>query len=173
MLEPITAKSDKCNKSKEVKFFCQKIGTALRILEGSTQWANKAKFCVRLSKRGCEERHARWKSPYCILGLLCWKKSSHNKHDSERSIPISRTNINKPQANFHSLRMFSDAVLALPRTMKMQWHNGFWNIMDNLYQVKQCENWHTMNSLDNRKSRNETYLMLQLKSYWKFVHPAN
>ena len=50
MLEPITAKSDKCNKSKEVKLFCHKIGTTLRILEGSTQWANKAEFCVRLSK---------------------------------------------------------------------------------------------------------------------------
>ena len=40
--EAILADSYKCNKSKEVNFFCHKIGTTLRILEGSTQWANKA-----------------------------------------------------------------------------------------------------------------------------------
>ena len=34
--EAIIANSHKCHKSKEVKLFCHKIGTTLRILEGST-----------------------------------------------------------------------------------------------------------------------------------------
>ena len=35
--EAIIADSHKCHKSKEVKLFCHKIGTTLRVLEGSTQ----------------------------------------------------------------------------------------------------------------------------------------
>ena len=35
--ESIIADSHNCNKSKEVELFCHKIGTTLRILEGSTQ----------------------------------------------------------------------------------------------------------------------------------------
>ena len=48
--EAIIADSNKCNQSKEVKQFCHKIGTTLRILEGSTQWTNRAKLCVGLFK---------------------------------------------------------------------------------------------------------------------------
>ena len=44
--ETIIAKSHKCNKSNEVKLFCQNIGTTLRILEGSTQLTNKAELYV-------------------------------------------------------------------------------------------------------------------------------
>ena len=40
--EAIIADSHKCHKSKEVRQFCHKIGTNLRVLEGSTQWANMA-----------------------------------------------------------------------------------------------------------------------------------
>ena len=48
--DAIIADSHKCNKSKEVKFFCHKIRTTLKILEGSTQWANKAELYVVLFK---------------------------------------------------------------------------------------------------------------------------
>ena len=46
--DAIISDSHKCNKSREVKLFCHKIGTTLRILEGSTQWANKDKLYIRL-----------------------------------------------------------------------------------------------------------------------------
>ena len=48
--EAIIAYYHKCNKSKEVKLFCHKIGTTLRILEGSTQWANIDELNVGLFK---------------------------------------------------------------------------------------------------------------------------
>ena len=48
--EAIIADSHKCNKSKEVKLFCHKIGTTLRIFEGSTQWANRAELYVGIFK---------------------------------------------------------------------------------------------------------------------------
>ena len=46
----------------------------------------------RIIQGGCKERHARWKFPSSLLGLLCWNKSSDHKHESERSVPIARTN---------------------------------------------------------------------------------
>ena len=48
--EAIIADSYMCNKSKEVKLFCHRIGTTLRILEGSTQWSNRAELFVGLFK---------------------------------------------------------------------------------------------------------------------------
>ena len=44
--EVIIADSHMCHKSKEVKLFCHKIGTTLRILEWSTQCANRAELYV-------------------------------------------------------------------------------------------------------------------------------
>ena len=35
-------------KSKEVRDFCHQVGTTLRILEGSTQWVNRAELYVGL-----------------------------------------------------------------------------------------------------------------------------
>jgi len=46
--EAIIADLHKCNKSNEVKQFCHKIGMMLRILEGSTQWANRKELYVGL-----------------------------------------------------------------------------------------------------------------------------
>ena len=48
--EAIIADSHKCTKSKEVKLFCHNIGITLRILEGSTQWANISELYVGLFK---------------------------------------------------------------------------------------------------------------------------
>ena len=48
--DAIIADSHKCKKSKEVKLFCHKIGITLRILEGSTQWYNKAELYVKFFK---------------------------------------------------------------------------------------------------------------------------
>ena len=39
--EYIKTDSHKCQKSKEVRKFCHRIGTTLRILEGLTQWSNR------------------------------------------------------------------------------------------------------------------------------------
>ena len=48
--EAIIADSHKCHKSKEVRQFFHKIGTTLRVLKGSTQWANRAELYVGLFK---------------------------------------------------------------------------------------------------------------------------
>ena len=48
--EAIIDNSHKCNKSKEVKLFCHRIGTNLSILEGSTQLANKVELYAGLFK---------------------------------------------------------------------------------------------------------------------------
>ena len=48
--EAIISDSHKCHKSKEVQQFCHKIGTTLRVIEGSTQWANRAELYVGLFK---------------------------------------------------------------------------------------------------------------------------
>ena len=77
----------------------------------------------------------------------------------------------RPQESFHSLRMFWDAVLDLPITREMIWNNMFWNRFDKLYHIEKYENWHKMKLLENRKSRNDTYLMLQLKSDMEIPSP--
>ena len=48
--EAIISDSHKCNKLKEVKLFCHNIGTIIRNLKGSTQWANRAELYVGLFK---------------------------------------------------------------------------------------------------------------------------
>ena len=48
--EAIIDYSYKCHKSKEVQQFCHKIGTTLCVLEGLTQWANRAEIYVGLLK---------------------------------------------------------------------------------------------------------------------------
>ena len=48
--ETVTAVLHKCHKSNEVRQFCQKIGTILRFLEGSTQRANRVELDVGLIK---------------------------------------------------------------------------------------------------------------------------
>ena len=48
--EAMIANSHKFHKSEEVRQFCHKIGTTVRVLEGSTQWANRSELCVGLFK---------------------------------------------------------------------------------------------------------------------------
>ena len=61
--EAIISDSHKCIKSKEVKLFCHKTGTTLRILEGSTQWANKAELYVGLFKEAVSKEMLDKSSP--------------------------------------------------------------------------------------------------------------
>ena len=49
--EAVIADFHQCNKSKEVKQFCHKVGTTVRIPKGSTQWANRAELYVGLFKK--------------------------------------------------------------------------------------------------------------------------
>ena len=65
--EMVVADSHKCHKSKEVKAFCHKIGTTLRILEGSTQWANRAELYVGLFKEAVRKDMLEKDSP-----LIFW-----------------------------------------------------------------------------------------------------
>ena len=48
--EAIISDFHKFNKLKEVRKFCHKIGTTLRVLESLTQWANRAELYVGLFK---------------------------------------------------------------------------------------------------------------------------
>ena len=48
--EAIISDSHKFHKSKKVRQFCHKIGTNLRMLKGSTQWANRDELYVGLFK---------------------------------------------------------------------------------------------------------------------------
>ena len=66
--EAIIVDSQKCNKSKEVKLFCHKIGTTLRILDGSTQWSNKAKLYVGLFKEAMRKYILDENSPLAFWG---------------------------------------------------------------------------------------------------------
>ena len=67
--EAIVADSHKCHKSKEVRLFCHKIGTTLRVLEGSPQWANRAELYVGPFKEAVCKDMLDEDSPL-ILGLL-------------------------------------------------------------------------------------------------------
>ena len=46
----LVADPQKSHASKEVMYFCNKIGTTLRLLEQKTQWANCAELYVGLMK---------------------------------------------------------------------------------------------------------------------------
>ena len=48
--EAIISDSQKCHKSKKVRQFYHKIRTTLRVLEGWTQWDNRAELYVGLFK---------------------------------------------------------------------------------------------------------------------------
>ena len=53
--EAIIVDSHKCNKSKEVKLFCHKIGTTISILEGYKHWANRSELYVGLFEEALRE----------------------------------------------------------------------------------------------------------------------
>ena len=58
-------------KSQEVKGFCNKIGTTLKVLEANTQWANCAELWVGLIKEATRKDMRQSNSPvvlwdYCI-----------------------------------------------------------------------------------------------------------
>ena len=74
--EAIIADSNKCNQSKEVKQFCHKIGTTLRILEGSTQWTNRAKLCVGLFKEAVRKDMMESNSPLIFWGYCAERRAA-------------------------------------------------------------------------------------------------
>ena len=65
--ELIIADSHRSQKSKEVRDFCHQVGTTLRILEGSTQWANRAELYVGLMKESIRKDMRDQNSP-----LIFW-----------------------------------------------------------------------------------------------------
>ena len=52
--------------SKEVKKFCNQVGTTLRVLEESTQWANRAKLYIRILKEAVRQDLRKSNSPMVI-----------------------------------------------------------------------------------------------------------
>ena len=50
--EVLVADSHRAQKLREVRDSCNNIGTKLRLLEGSTQWGNRAELYVGLFKEG-------------------------------------------------------------------------------------------------------------------------
>ena len=83
--EAIIANSHKCNKSKEVKCFCHKIGTTLRILEGSTQWANKAELYV-VSFKEAVRKDMLDENPPLVLWDYCAERRALIKNMTAKDI---------------------------------------------------------------------------------------
>ena len=52
--------------SKKVKKFCHQVGTSLRILEESTQWANRAELYIGIFKEAIRKDLHRTNSPMCL-----------------------------------------------------------------------------------------------------------
>ena len=55
--EILVANPHRSSKSKDVKDFCNKIGTTLRLLEQNTQWENRAEVICGAYEGGMPERH--------------------------------------------------------------------------------------------------------------------
>ena len=55
-----------CQKSKEVKQFCHQIGTTLRVLEESTQWANRAELYIGILKESIRNDMREMDSPLVL-----------------------------------------------------------------------------------------------------------
>jgi hypothetical protein len=56
---------------KEVRTFCTKMGTALRVLEEDTPWANRAELYIGLVKEAPRKDMKESDCPLAFLGLLC------------------------------------------------------------------------------------------------------
>ena len=74
--EAIISDSHKCHKSKEVEQLCHKIGTTLRVLEGSTQWDNRAELYVGLFKEAFRKDMLQENSP-----LVFWYYCAERRAD--------------------------------------------------------------------------------------------
>jgi len=55
--------------SKEVKKFCHQVGTSLRILEESTQWANRTDLYIGLLKKSIRKIFVR-RIVQCAFGII-------------------------------------------------------------------------------------------------------
>ena len=64
--EYLIADSARAQKSKEVVRFCHKIGTTLRILEESTQWANRAELYIGIVKEAIRKDMREANSPLVL-----------------------------------------------------------------------------------------------------------
>ena len=74
--EAIIDDSHKCHKSKEVRQFCHNIGTTLRVLEGSTQWANRAELYVGLFKEAVRKDMLQENSPLFLWDYCAEKRAA-------------------------------------------------------------------------------------------------
>ena len=81
----------KCQKSKEVRQFCHKIGTTLRVLEESTQHADRAELYIGLFKEAIRKDMREAHSPLIFLGLLRRAPLPCPQYDCKESVPIART----------------------------------------------------------------------------------
>lgn len=63
-------------KSKEVKDFCNKIGTTLRLLEQSTQWANRAELYIGLLKESVRKDMRDSHSPLVLWDYCAERRAS-------------------------------------------------------------------------------------------------
>ena len=72
----IITDSHKFHKSKEVRQFCHKIGTNLRVLEGSTQWANRAEVYVGLFKEAVRKDMLQENSPFVFWDYCAERRAA-------------------------------------------------------------------------------------------------
>ena len=68
--EMLVANAHPSHMSQDVRAFCNKIGTTLRILEQFTQWVNYTKLYVGLTKEAVQ-RDVRLANPYLVIWDYC------------------------------------------------------------------------------------------------------
>ena len=76
--EAIIDESQKCHKSKEVRQLYHKIGTTLRVLEGSTQWANRAELYVELFKEAVRKDMLQENTPLVFWDYCAERRAAIN-----------------------------------------------------------------------------------------------
>ena len=78
-------------KSQEVVAFCHKIGTILRILEESSQWADRAELYTRLLKEGGRREICENHSPIVLWDYTAELKAQMFNVTANNLFPITRT----------------------------------------------------------------------------------
>ena len=78
-------------KSEKVKQFLNKVGTTLRVLEESTQHADRAELYIGLLKKGDWKRSSYLECTHVSLVLLCGATVHYYDFDCQQPLPVARS----------------------------------------------------------------------------------
>ena len=139
-------------KKREVKYFCNKIGTTLKVLENDTQWANRAKLYIGLMKRATHKDMQEMHSPLVLLDYAMERRVLIYRMTSKDLFQLNGTNpyiatfgvevdishiyqfgfgwyqwvyFREQSAAYHHMKNASDAASAQPRMRVMPCPSGY------------------------------------------------